>query len=329
MTSPSSVGEEPKHRLEELCSRSMLRVLPGTLQEQLVPLVQEIQGRHPGSLATLLYGSCLRAGHLEGVPDFILVVEDYERAYSRRWLRIANRWIPPNVFPLFSSGDAGGPIRAKYAVVSVDDLRRETRTQNAHCFLWARLCQPFSLLDARDDATRETIATCAANAATTMIAMALPRVADSRRRFAFDAGALWTAGFQETYRCEWRFEPRDRSLQLVADDPSYYHDVAEAVLARLESAGALRRDGDSIGLDDAWARRQRLVWVLRRPLGKALAALRLIKSALTFGDWVPYALWKMERHTGVRLEASAAQRRHPFLLGWPLILRALRERLLR
>lgn len=307
----------------------MQRALPEALRAELEPLVREIEGRHPGSLATLLYGSCLRAGHLEGVPDFILVVEAYERAYTRRRLQIANRWVPPNVFPLFSSGDEGGPIRAKYAVVSIDDLRRKTRNESAHCFLWARLCQPFALLDARDDATRKAIAACASNAATTMIAMALARVAAGAPRVAFDAATLWTAGFQETYRREWRFESRDRSLQLVADDPGYYQGVAEAVVARLERAGALTRDGVTIELDNGWARRRRLAWLLRRPLGKALAAMRLIKSALTFGDWVPYALWKMERHTGVRLEASAAQRRHPFLLGWPLILRALRERLLR
>lgn len=307
----------------------MRRVLPAPLREGLDPLVREIQGRHPGALATLLYGSCLRGARLEGVPDFILVVEDYARAYTRRRLRIANQWLPPNVFPLFSVGTESGPIRAKYAVVSLDDLKRDTRTQNAHCFLWARLCQPTALLHVRDDTVRDALARCASNATATMIAMALPQLAGGCPRFEFDAARLWAVAFQETYRAEWRFETRGRSLQLVADDPDYYRHSAEAALHDLEAAGALRREGDAVELDAGWARRGRHTWALRRPLGKVFAALRLIKSALTFGDWVPYALWKMERHTGVRLEASPAQRRHPFLFGWPLIFRALRERLLR
>ena len=50
---------------------------------------------------------------------------------------------------------------------------------------------------------------------------------------------------------------------------------------------------------------------------------------MTFGDWVPYALWKLERHTGTRIELSERQRRHPFLFAWPEIFRVLRSRALR
>jgi hypothetical protein len=71
----------------------------------------------------------------------------------------------------------------------------------------------------------------------------------------------------------------------------------------------------------------------RRP-GRSAAAkwiglLQLVKTAVTFGDWVPYALWKVERHSGIRLEASERQRRHPFLFAWPLLFRALRSGALR
>jgi hypothetical protein len=44
---------------------------------------------------------------------------------------------------------------------------------------------------------------------------------------------------------------------------------------------------------------------------------------------VPYALWKVERHTGTRIEYSERQRRHPFIWGWPLVFRVLRNRDLR
>jgi hypothetical protein len=40
-------------------------------------------------------------------------------------------------------------------------------------------------------------------------------------------------------------------------------------------------------------------------------------------------LWKLERHSGVHLVASERQRRHPLLLGLPILIRALRLRALR
>ena len=51
-----------------------------------------------------------------------------------------------------------------------------------------------------------------------------------------------------------------------------------------------------------------------------LGLLRLLKTAYTFGDWVPYVLWKLERHTGRTIELSPRQRRHPLIFGWPIIL---------
>ena len=67
----------------------------------------------------------------------------------------------------------------------------------------------------------------------------------------------------------------------------------------------------------------------RRIAAKLAGAVQLVKSAFTFGDWVPYALWKLERHTGTRLELSERQRRHPFLFAWPVFFRVLARRELR
>ncbi len=73
-------------------------------------------------------------------------------------------------------------------------------------------------------------------------------------------------------------------------------------------------------------RRAQLRWQLAWPLGKALALVRLLKNATTFGDWVPYILWKLERHTGQPVEVTERQRRHPFLFGWPVLARLLWRR---
>jgi hypothetical protein len=77
-------------------------------------------------------------------------------------------------------------------------------------------------------------------------------------------------------------------------------------------------------------RQLRLGWAVRRRLGKPLAAARLIKGMATFGaDWLDYALWKLERHTGVRIEPTRWQRRYPLVACWPVFARLLAQRLLR
>ena len=68
-------------------------------------------------------------------------------------------------------------------------------------------------------------------------------------------------------------------------------------------------------------------WRLRRWQGKILSVLRLSKAAFTFQDSISYAAWKIERHTGVRVEVTPLLRRHPVLWGvkvsWQLLRRGV------
>ena len=59
-------------------------------------------------------------------------------------------------------------------------------------------------------------------------------------------------------------------------------------------------------------------WALRRCWGKTLNILRLFKAAGTFSNGIDYLLWKVERHSGVRVEATERMRRHPRLAAWGL-----------
>ena len=66
-------------------------------------------------------------------------------------------------------------------------------------------------------------------------------------------------------------------------------------------------------------------WACVVALGKFLSAGRLIKGALTFEDALDYILWKIERHSGVRVEATDRQHRYPLLFAWPLVWRLYRR----
>ena len=65
-------------------------------------------------------------------------------------------------------------------------------------------------------------------------------------------------------------------------------------------------------------------WLTRRLIGKPLSVLRLMKSLFTFDGGVDYALWKVERHTGVRVPISNFERRHPILTSPKLLWRVFR-----
>src|SRR5215218_5199361 len=100
----------------------------------------------PASRAVLFYGSCLREQQLEGLMlDFYLIVSDYRAAYDRRWLALANRWIPPNVFHFQHDG-----LAAKYAVLSEADFHRLNGPETTSVSVWARFAQPSRLVWSAD-----------------------------------------------------------------------------------------------------------------------------------------------------------------------------------
>ncbi len=282
-------------------------------------LADAIRARHAGAArAVAFYGSCLRRGSADGVHDFYLVVDDYRDAYASRALAWANALLPPNVFYL-ECAHRGATLRAKYAVVSRDDLVRGCAGDARRIGSWARFAQPVAAAWVADDAARRALVDASCDAVRTAVCVAL-HVSGADPG---DPGAIWRQLFRATYAAEWRPE-RDGSSDAIYDErPARFDAALEAALASLEARGRVQR-----GADDA----VRVVdpVTLPRPLvAKALAAAQLLKSALTFGEWLPYALWKVERHSGVHLEASERQRRHPWLFAWPLVFRALRSGALR
>ena len=50
-----------------------------------------------------------------------------------------------------------------------------------------------------------------------------------------------------------------------------------------------------------------------------------MKAAFTFNDALDYILWKIERHSGVYVEPTELQRRHPLLFSWGLLWRVYRK----
>lgn len=296
------------------------------VSEDFIVLAEAMRSRFGTSLdAILLYGSCLRSREIgDGIADFYVVVSSYHKAYPQNYLRLMNDWLPPNVFYLEVERDEK-KFRAKYAVVSMGHFEEGMRRW-FHPYLWARFAQPSRLLHARDDAIRRRIHESLAHAVLKFLKSSLPVLGSSP----VDTEAIWTNGLMQTYAAELRPERATRARQLVQLNLEDYALLTRNALPTLGKVLEALPGGNYQPLADARERRRAsLRWRLRRWQGKILTVLRLAKAAFTFNDSINYAAWKIERHTGVRVEVTPMLRRHPVLWGFKVSWKLLRRGVLR
>lgn len=327
MTDHTSIFDQhvPDGLLAEIASLSSKAV-----SADFLILVEALKLRFGPSLeAILLYGSCLRSQEIgDGIVDFYAVVSSYSEAYPERYLGYLNAWLSPNVFYLevpAPGNDQEKKFRAKYAVVSMADFERGT-SRWFHPYLWARFAQPSRLLYAHDETIRTRIYEALARAVVTFLKSSLPTLDSS----VVDVEAIWINGLTQTYAAELRPERSTRAQQLaqinLGDYARLTAQAAPALAGKLEMLPDRRYRYLS---DDAERRRSLRRWRLRRWQGKILSVLRLAKAAFTFNDSISYAAWKIERHTGVRVEVTPLLRRHPVLWGFKVSWQLLRRGVMR
>lgn len=270
----------------------MLRAeLDAPVPEPVRAVAEAARARHgAGIVAVLFYGSCRRTGWSpDSLVDLYLLAENYRAVHRGRIARLANRLIPPNVYHADAEW-ASSRVRAKYALVSLDQFVRRMRPQVTNPYFWARFAQPAGLVWARDPAVRDRIVAACLLAVETAWATARALVPGIE-----DPDVLWPALFAATYATELRSEKPERAREIYLRDRERYERIAR-LLGRAGDAG--RALGD---------------WRRRRIEGKLLSALRLAKAAFTFTGGADYLAWKIERHSGVRVELTPFQRRHPLL----------------
>jgi hypothetical protein len=274
-----------------------------------VAVAEAARQRHGAAIvAVLFYGSCLREQDDHGkLVDLYLLADRYRNVHRSRWMQLLNRILPPNVYYIETAFE-DRVIRAKYAIVKLSQFEKLVSRRTFEPYFWARFAQPTGVLWARSEAVRRRIVAALAEAARTTIGEIRPLLADR-----VDPEQLWVRAFQETYATELRAEKPGRAVALFRTFAQRYRDITDALL-RQESAP----------ISDTARRRVSWRWRRRRVAGKLLSALRLLKAALTFDDGASYLVWKIQRHSGVRLELSPWQQRHPILASGVLFWRVYR-----
>ncbi len=273
----------------------------------------------------LFYGSCSRGESMEdGVADVFVIVDSYRNAYPGRCLAWLNACLPPNV--LYREIPTGGaPLRLKLALISMADFRDGIR-RGFHSYLWGRFAQPARILYARTGAVRREFEELMAHSVLTLLRTTLPTLQGK----VSDVETIWTNALSLSYSTEFRAEPDSKAAQLARHNRAAYTALLDAALPALGTV--LRREDDNSYrylADAGTTRRARREWRRRRRLGHFLWVLRLLKAALTFDNGVEYAVWKIGRHSGVKIEVTPRLRRYPLLFGWGAFLKLVKQRILR
>lgn len=305
-------AEGLRHWLE----RQIERPYPG----QVTPLIERLRMRHGEAVAAvLMYGSCLRGGDpFDGLVDLYVLVDDYTRVYPSRWLIFANRLLPPNVFYLETEVE-GRILRAKYALLSGRDFARGMRW--FHSYLWGRFAQPCRLLYRRDPETAAWIAGCLLEAMRTFARRTVPVGPEC-----FRPDELWHRGLALSYLAELRTERAEvRAGELYAWAAGFYQLLTLPLLRELPWSLKVESGRVCLTIPRRVRVFSRLAWLVRILWGKLLSLLRLIKAAFTFQGGVDYLIWKLERHTGRRIELPDQVRRHPLIHGWGMLWRLYRQ----
>lgn len=249
-----------------------------------------------GASAVLFYGSNLRTRELAGVLDFYLLLPGPQR--ERIWPRVSYReW---------AHGET--TLRAKIATLSLEQFARAAAGRSRDTTIWARFVQPSALVWFADEAARQQTLAALAQAAQTAarLAAALGPARGSAQDY-------WRALFRATYRAEFRIEQPGREDAILAANPAHFDGLLP--LAWQAQGLEFACEGESLRPQLPESERRNLLrwWQLRRRAGKPLNILRLAKATTTFEGAAAYGAWKLERHTGLKLEVTPFRARHPLL----------------
>lgn len=264
-----------------------------------------------GTRAVVFYGSSLRLGTDDNLMlDFYVLVDKLTAALGNPISAAFGAILPPNVY-YHECEFEGRTVRAKVAVMTLDAFTRGTAETTLAPALWARFAQPAAIVYAKDGLAQATVTRARERAVRTLLEKTRPLIVGP-----CTIRDLWVRAFQETYSTELRPEKNTKAEDLVAMQEERFTKIGYAAMDSLRI---------ELGLENALNYRAIWAWHFRRWWGRLLNVLRLIKAAFTFSGGLNYAAWKIERHSGIRIELTGRDRAHPILTGIRLFFRIKRK----
>lgn len=292
------------------------------LEENLPPnprveaVCHAISKRHAGRVqAFLYYGSSLRdMDNPEKMLDFYVLVDSYRKTHKNVIRAALNALIPPAVYYYEMTDENGILSTCKYSILSLNAFEKKCTEKALLSQIWGRFSQPSALMYPIDQSVKDRVMKSRANAVRHMARTTAPLIDDLVTSTQF-----WAKGYRESYRTELRPEASESRSEEIVDR---YKDRYSSLLTALY--GPPNRDGfytlPKASRSEISGSKRR--WFTRRIIGKPMTAIRVLNSAATFDGGLSYVLRKLENHSGVTIETTPMQRKHPVLwspvLGWKL-----------
>lgn len=275
-----------------------------------------ISDRHPGRVqAFLYYGSSLRdMDNPEKMLDFYVLIDSYKKTHKNIIRAALNALIPPAVY-YYEMTDADGVLSTcKYSILSLKAFEKKCTNKALLSQIWGRFSQPSALMFPINQSVKDKVMKSRADAVRHMANVTAPLIEEPVTSTQF-----WAKGYRESYRTELRPEAsKARSEEIVDRYKERYANLLTALYGPPNDDGLYMLPNTS-NLERTASKRR---WFTRRLVGKPMTAIRVLNSAATFDGGLNYVLRKLENHSGVTLEPTATQRKHPVLwspvLGWKL-----------
>ena len=288
-------------------------------------------GHADGSVrVVLMYGSRLLKTNPDrhSALDFVVIVDDYRSFYEGlaqvgelgrpvRLMRALSRVLAPNVIAYVPDDGAHGI--AKCLVISTEDFERALGPELPDHFLLGRMIQRIGVVWAADNAQESWVRQ--------VIAGAHGRVLDWMAPYLdgpFDASALGRRLLEVCYQGELRPESRGRAGKIFEAQVQHFAVALAPGLEAASAAGTLRLTDDAhyelaSPAPPAVCRR----WRRHFRRSKARATMRWSKHTLTFANWLPYIVRKVERHTGRTIKLTVLEEKLPLIFLWPRVVHVL------
>jgi hypothetical protein len=281
-----------------------------------VAMAARLLARRPRAEAILFYGSVLRTGELDGLLDFYVLTDGPTTSGVRR---IATRWLWPDI--TFEEIDVGHRlVRAKVATMPLAIFEAAASGRLIDTTIWTRFVQPAALVWGAGTLARQRVIGAIAQAS--VVASCFAAMIGARRSPAL---GYWAALFRETYTAELRVESKGRESRILTYDPERWRTLLPLAWAAAGIPHRIVDDAIEPTISQDQCRAWFAAWSFRQRAGRLLNAARLVKAAFTTEGTARYALWKIERHTGVRLTPTPWIERHPLLAAPGVLWRVWRS----
>ena len=224
--------------------------------------------------------------------------------------------LAPNV--LAYAPEDGRRGLAKCLVITREDFARALGPVPPDHFVLGRLVQMIGHVWVADDETAAWVHEQIDGANERVLEWMAPYVDGS-----FDAAGLGRRLLEVCYAGEIRPESGGRATRVFEAQVPHFERTLGPVLEQAAEAGTLVRDGASYRLATPASAADTRRWRRHFRRSKRRTTMRWFKHAMTFANWLPYIVRKVERHTGRTIELTFLERTLPVVFIWPRVVHVL------